>query len=508
MSRNAGKRVVVVGTGIAGLAAALRAHRRGHRVTLLTKSRPTESNTRYAQGGVAVVGSPDDSVAEHVADTMAAGAGLCDRTAVEVLCAEGPDAVARLIDDGVVFDLTDGRLARGLEAAHSHPRVLHAGGDATGAAIAAGLLERVRAIGVPMVAGTTVTDLVLDERGRVVGVRLLDGRTMNADVVILATGGAGHLFAHTTNPQVATADGIAIALRAGAVGADLEFYQFHPTALALPGSHLISEAVRGEGAVLRDVDGNRFMAAVHPDAELAPRDIVARGIAAQMSRQGGAPVRLDATALGTDFLRRRFPGLDAAVRERGLDWSTEPIPVAPAAHYYMGGVRTDVWGRTNVPGLLVVGEAACTGLHGANRLASNSLLEGAVYGVRVVEGLDLELPDPVFDASWSKPISVPTEVAGAEPFNRSDFQRVMWDGAGVLRSGEGLRAAAGELAMFAPVDVNDAKSAEDANLLLVGRALVASALARESSRGAHHRADFPELRAEYRRHSGLLLERN
>ena len=279
---------------------------------MLTKADASESNTRYAQGGVAVVTSSEDTPASHVADTLVAGAGLSDATAATVLCEGGPAAVRELAERGVDFDTTaDGRLALGLEAAHEHPRILHVHGDATGEAISTALLRRVAAAGIPLRPRTTVVDLLLDG-GRAVGVRLLDGTELAADAVILATGGAGQLYRHTTNPEVATGDGVALALRAGAVVADLEFYQFHPTALAAPGNFLISEAVRGEGATLIDTDGRRFMLDVHPAAELAPRDVVARGIADQMARQHAAPVRLDATHLGAAFLARRFPTIDAA----------------------------------------------------------------------------------------------------------------------------------------------------------------------------------------------------
>ena len=499
--------VLVIGSGVAGITTALEAEEAGFQVTLVAKAGLAQSNTRYAQGGIAVVLGDDDSVAEHVADTLVAGAGLSDAETAEVLCEEGPDAVRELIERGVEFDQHDGELSHGLEAAHSHARILHAGGDATGAGIAYALIESLRRSTVVVRERTTVVDLVLDD-GRVVGARLLDGEVITADAVVLATGGAGQLFPYTTNPAVATADGLAMALRAGAVAADLEFYQFHPTSLAAPGNFLVSEAVRGEGAVLVDVDGHRFMPAVHPDAELAPRDVVARGIAQQMARQGGVPVRLDATALGAAFLAQRFPTIDAACRERGLDWSKEPIPVTPAAHYFMGGVRTDSWGRTSVPGLLAVGEVACNGLHGANRLASNSLLEGAVYGRRAVRGLVEQPAAEPFDETWAHdPIVVAqAEVsASGESFVRTDLQQLLWDAAGLSRDGAGLVDAAAVLASWRTPEVTDAKSAEDANLLVVGRALVASALARRESRGGHYRTDFPQTDPALAVHSAVVV---
>ncbi|MCL3838982.1 L-aspartate oxidase [Aeromicrobium duanguangcaii] len=497
-------RVIVVGSGVAGLTTALDLAARSRvEVTLLAKAGLGQSNTAVAQGGVAVVTAPADSAASHVADTVAAGAGLSDTAAAEVLCEAGPAAVGTLIRRGVRFDHTGGRLALGLEAAHSHERIVHAGGDATGAAISSALVARLEGSGIVVRENTTVIDVVIDG-GRARGVRLLDGEVLEADVVVLATGGAGQLFPFTTNPAVATADGVAIALRAGAVLADLEFHQFHPTSLATPGNHLVSEAVRGEGAVLVDADGRRFMTEVHPDAELAPRDVVARGIAEQMARQGGVPVRLDATGLGARFLAERFPTIDAVVRTQGLDWSRDPIAVAPAAHYFMGGVRTDRWGRTSVPSLFAVGEVACTGLHGANRLASNSLLEGAVFGERVAGAvLESPAPEPFASDRWATPIELAVE-AGDEDFGRTDLQHVMWSAVGLSRDAAGLQEAADVLAGWAPPAATDAKAAEDANLWLVARAVVAAALARTESRGAHFRRDFPQTDPGLAVHSTLV----
>jgi len=501
--------IIVVGSGVAGMTAALDAVG-SHDVTLLTKADLAQSNTRYAQGGVAVViddmadpGAPHlgDTVESHVADTLVAGAGLSDEDTVRLLCADGPAAMDAMIARGVPFDRHDGELSHGLEAAHSHARVLHAGGDATGAGIAYALIDRLRESAVTIREQTTVVDL-LAEDGTVVGVRLLGGEELRADAVILATGGAGQLFPYTTNPEVATADGLGMALRAGAVAADLEFYQFHPTSLDAPGNFLVSEAVRGEGAVLIDADGKRFMLDVHPDAELAPRDVVARGIAQQMKVNG--PVYLDATHLGSEFLAKRFPNIDAACRAQGYDWGVVPIPVAPAAHYYMGGIRTDEWGRTSVPGLYAVGEAACNGLHGANRLASNSLLEGAVYGARVIEGITSPEPVTAFDDEWLAPLELDlTDDPDAPDVSRADLQQLMWDAAGLARNGADLQQAAAELRRWKSPAVTDAKAAEDANLLVVARAVVASALARQESRGGHYRTDFPETDPAQARHSSI-----
>jgi L-aspartate oxidase len=499
--------VLVLGSGVAGLVAALESADAGHEVTLLTKADRATSNTRFAQGGVAVVLGKDDTVAEHVTDTLAAGAGLSDPDTVGILCHEGPSAMLELIERGVQFDKHGDELAHGLEAAHSHPRILHSGGDATGAGIAYALIEQLRTYPVSIRERTTAVDLIV-ENGVCVGARLLGGEELRADAVVLATGGAGQLFPYTTNPQVATADGIAMALRAGAVASDLEFYQFHPTSLAAPGNFLISEAVRGEGAVLVDVDGNRFT------EELAPRDVVARAIAAQMAKQGGTPVRLDATKLGGEFLAHRFPNIDAASRSQGFDWGKHPIPVTPAAHYYMGGVRTDACGRTSGPGLFAGGEAACTGLHGANRLASNSLLEGAVYGRRVVEAFAMGDDQDPLDPTWADPVTLELGGGGGraldegEPFSRTDLQQLMWDTAGLARNGPDLAEAFAEFANWRAPEGTDAKSAEDANLLVVARAVVASALAREESRGGHYRTDFPDTDPSAARHSAVVAVRS
>lgn len=513
--------IIVVGSGIAGMTAALEAVGR-YDVTLVTKAELAESNTRYAQGGVAVViddmtdpGAPDlgDTVESHVSDTLVAGAGLSDEQSVRILCAEGPAAMDELIARGVAFDRHDGELSHGLEAAHAHPRILHAGGDATGAGIAYALIDRLRDSEVTVREQTTVVDLVVEDPStgsgdrRVVGVTLLGGEQLRADVVILATGGAGQLFPYTTNPEVATADGLGMALRAGAVASDLEFYQFHPTSLDAPGNFLVSEAVRGEGAVLIDADGRRFMLDVHPDAELAPRDVVARGIAQQMKAKNHGPVCLDATHLGAEFLARRFPNIDAACRAQGYDWGRVPIPVAPAAHYYMGGIRTDAWGRTSIPGLYAVGEVACNGLHGANRLASNSLLEGAVYGSRVIAGLDDPQPVTAFDDDWLAPLDLDlTDDPDAHDVSRADLQQLMWDAAGLARNGDDLVQAARELKRWKSPVVTDAKAAEDANLLVVARAVVASALARQESRGGHYRTDFPQTDPAQARHSSIAAD--
>jgi len=511
----AGPRVVVVGSGIAGLLTALHAVEHGSRVTLVTKDVLEHANTRYAQGGIAGVMFDDDRADDHVRDTLVAGAGLSDPDAVRVLVDEGPSRIRELIELGVAFDRDDsGGFVKGLEAAHSYPRILHAGGDATGTAIEKALVARLRASDVAVIEHAFLVGLV-DEAGRVVGVDLLIGEsaspghreTVRADAVVLATGGAGELYSHSTNPEVATGDGIAAAMRAGAAVADLEFFQFHPTVLAVGESFLVSEAVRGEGATLVDEHGRRFAFDAHPDGELAPRDVVARAIARQMEAQDGRPVFLDATHIHSDdpqeraaFLTRRFPTIDRAVRERGLDWAKAPIPVTPAAHYLMGGVVTDLFGRTTLPGLYAVGEVARTGVHGANRLASNSLLEGAVFGARAGDAIAADAASgswPSF-AAPADAVPAPVRVASTAPaFAREALQELLWDDAGLVRDEAGLGHAASVIAAWrgqhrTPSTEHDF---EDENLLLVAERLVAAARARSASVGAHFRSDDPAVTA-------------
>lgn len=511
-------KVIVVGSGVAGLVAAVKASAQ-HQVTLVTKDVLGESNTHYAQGGIAAVTSTDDSIAEHIEDTLFAGAGLCWNPAVQALCEQGPHSLNELIAFGVEFDRKANtapagqpettELARGLEAAHSHARILHVGGDATGAGISNALVKTLEASKVVVREYTLATDLIL-ENGKVVGLSIFssDGpEQLEADVVILASGGAGQLYRHTTNPSVTTGDGAALGLRAGAVLADLEFFQFHPTALAVPGSFLISEAVRGEGAVLINNKGQRFMQKIHPLAELAPRDVVARGIQQEMMAQGGEPILLDATKLGAEFLSSRFPSISKACKSYGLNWTKQPIPVTPAAHYWMGGIATDTFGRTSIPGLFAVGEVACNGSHGANRLASNSLLESIVFADRAIDVLGEAWPvDFNFERFRDQPPITNIDVdlsysSSSQIVDRVELQTQMWDLVGLAREDLGLRQARRTFRDWRPLDADKRlfTDFEDANLLDLARAVTASALARHESRGAHYRLDYPETKPELAR---------
>lgn len=500
--------LIVVGSGIAGLYAALLAKSHG-RVLLVSKSGLEESNTRYAQGGIAVALAPTDSPDLHFRDTIAAGDGLCDDSAVAVLTREAPDCIVDLLGRGVPFDREGDDLAWTLEAAHSRPRILHAGGDATGASVERTLVAAIRESDVTVLERAFCRSLIM-AGGRVAGIELIreDGsvRRVPSPRVLLATGGAGQLYARTTNPAVATGDGLALAYRAGAQLMDLEFMQFHPTALALDGapSFLISEAVRGEGGILRDCFGRPFMADYHPDRELAPRDVVARAIHHRMTATGG-PVSLDVTHLDRRLVERRFPSILAFCRRVGIDPVAEPIPVAPAAHYLMGGIRTDLWARTSVPGLFACGEVACTAVHGANRLASNSLLEGLVFARRAIHGMLHAAPD--VDLPEGMPVISPLGgTADAPAVSRAELTDAMWRHAGLVRTADSLHAVQGRLATDSePLPGNEpSRAAEEMrNLELLARLTIASALCREESRGGHYRSDYPRRDGRWAGH--LLL---
>ncbi|MFG3347349.1 L-aspartate oxidase [Streptomyces sp. NPDC048018] len=517
--------VVVVGSGVAGLTAALRCTAEGLRTVVVTKALLDAGSTRWAQGGIAAALGEGDTPEQHLDDTLVAGAGLCDERAVRALVTEGPDAVRRLIETGASFDLTEeGAIALTREGGHHRRRIAHAGGDATGAEISRALVEAIRARGVRTIEHALVLDLLKDAEGRTAGVTLHvmgegqhDGvGAVHAPAVVLATGGMGQVFSATTNPAVSTGDGVALALRAGAEVSDLEFVQFHPTVLFLgAGSEgqqpLVSEAVRGEGAHLVDADGVRFMLGQHELAELAPRDIVAKAITRRMLERGAEHMYLDARHFGAEMWEQRFPTILAACRAHGIDPVTEPIPVAPAAHYASGGVRTDLYGRTTVPGLYACGEVACTGVHGANRLASNSLLEGLVFAERIVADIVAHGPH-----RRGRPAVVPSgglELSLLVPEVRREIQRIMTEGAGVLRSAESLAVAAEAIERLRLDAEEDRKAAEPgveawetANLLCVARVLVAAARAREETRGCHWREDRPDRDdAAWRRHLVVRL---
>jgi L-aspartate oxidase len=519
---------LVMGAGVAGLRAAVELARHGD-VLVVTKESLSESNTHYAQGGIAVAMEGDADVALHLDDTVNAGDGLVFRPAAEALVSEGPLRVAELIEWGAAFDKENGELLRTREAAHSRARILHAHGDATGAEISRSLVafaqahERIR-----FAEWTMVTGLVVED-GRVIGADLASADTLAPDAtphrvsaraVLIASGGAGQVYSDTTNPAVATGDGIALAFAAGAALADMEFYQFHPTALALAGvpRFLLSEALRGEGAYLRNDRGERFMERYHPLLELAPRDVVARAIAREgMGAHAGEArdVHLDLRHVKSIDPHERFPGISAFLASHDLDLARDLIPVRPAAHYLMGGIRTDLDGRTTLPGLYAAGEAACTGVHGANRLASNSLLEGLVFGARAAQAMLAE----------ARPIQLAGEPsASLKPLTKAEdalvdvhvhqLQRAMWSFAGLLRHESTLQQGLGAqaeceagLARFTQQGKTSRRLVEAQALRSAAVAILRSALARTESRGAHFRTDFPALDdRQFRKHS--LLKHN
>jgi L-aspartate oxidase len=522
---------VVVGSGIAGLYAALMAAQHGS-VLVLTKGSIDECNTKYAQGGIAAAVGPDDSADLHLEDTVTAGAGLVDVDTARILTSEAADRIADLVRFGVPFDSVDGEVALGREGAHSRARILHAGGDSTGAHIELTLSEVARHSNVTILEHSLGLDIVV-EGGRARGIVALDTRTntteeFDARHLVLATGGCGQLYRVSTNPPVATADGVALGYRAGAEVMDMEFIQFHPTALRLPGLpvFLISEAVRGEGGRLINSEGKRFMPEYDARGELAPRDIVARAIVSEMARTGSDKVYLDVTHLPAEKTAARFPQIHRYCMQHGLDMTREPIPVSPAAHYMMGGVRTNSWGETNIANLYACGEVACTGVHGANRLASNSLLETVVFAKRVVQRTlsgqaspAQPVPDPVtlpsmeaaalksgvFRPEGDMPrVGAPARALpfAETPLSLANLQSLMWDKVAIVRNGEGLAQAALTLAMWersAPRP-SDRPSHELRNLLLAGRLVTEAALMRRESRGAHYRTDFPHPDDSWRRH--------
>jgi L-aspartate oxidase len=503
---------VVVGSGVAGLRAAIELSSAGS-VLVLAKSDLSDSATAWAQGGIAVALSDEDEISLHEQDTIKAGDGLCRVEAVALLVEEGPRYITQLIEWGTEFDRAGTKLAFTREAAHSRSRILHAHGDSTGREISRALLARAHSIPHLHLRAHAFTTSLIVESGAVVGVRFIDeidGSTheIHAGAVLLATGGLGRIYRETTNPDVATGDGMAIAYEAGAVLSDMEFMQFHPTALAVKGAprFLLSEALRGEGGILRNVNLERFMKRYNEAQELAPRDIVARAIVSEMHRTGAGYVYLDMTKKPEEFLKKRFPRIYETCESYGLDLATDMAPVCPAAHYMMGGVRTDLWGRTSLPGLYAAGETADTGVHGANRLASNSLLEGLVFGARSGQAMMKDAPvtkrhGSAFPGSPAPPpgsSSIATSNAKASaqkghPAASDKIRDLLWAQVGILRDGKELTAAVAQLQSIdlPKCDKPGREECEVRNLRSLAMLMARSALAREESRGSHYRADFP-----------------
>jgi L-aspartate oxidase len=507
---------VVVGAGIAGLRAAVELASAG-RVVCLAKQEVTESNTQYAQGGIAAALSDEDEVRLHLEDTLKAGDGLCNEEAARILVEEGPPRIEELIEWGTEFDRAGAKIAFTREGAHSRSRVLHAHGDSTGREIGRALYLKAALTPISFYEFEFTTDLLLDD-GRVAGVRVLDQsgqlHEVRASAVLLATGGLGQVYSDTTNPAVATGDGVAMAYRAGAEISDMEFVQFHPTALFLKNAprFLLSEALRGEGAYLRNFELTRFMPRYHELAELAPRDVVARAIAHELERvkRPDAAVYLDLTHLNAERVRKRFPTIYSTCMRYNIDIATELVPVRPAAHYAMGGVRTDLRGQTSIPGLFAAGEVACTGVHGANRLASNSLLEGLVYGARVAQNMR-EHFRAIQNGQVANAKSAVANSNG-QPGETETFikkvQSLMWQNVGIVREGKNLRQAVAELSAIRAPAGGDRRTCEAANILQAALLIARSALAREESRGAHYRLDFPlKNEAKFHKHSVVSGEK-
>jgi L-aspartate oxidase len=513
---------VVVGSGVAGVRAAIELSQAGS-VLVLAKSHLSDSATAWAQGGIAVALSDEDEIGLHEQDTINAGDGLCRAEAVNLLVEEGPRYITQLIEWGTEFDRAGTKLAFTREAAHSRSRILHADGDSTGREISRALLARAHTIPhLHLRAHAFTTELIL-EKGHAVGVRFIDENDgslheLRAGAVLLATGGLGQLYRETTNPEVATGDGMAIAYEAGARLFDMEFFQFHPTALAIRGAprFLLSEALRGEGGILRNVHLERFMKRYHEAQELAPRDVVARAITSEMIKTSSQHAYLDMTAKPKDFLEKRFPRIYATCLGYGLDLASDLAPVSPAAHFMMGGVETDLWGHTSIPGLYSAGETAATGVHGANRLASNSLLEGLVFGARAGIAMMKDapgskknqghLPGSPAPKTWNhaEPQAEKTKPKAAASEALQKLRELMWKHVGILRNGKDLKTATDSLrAMEVPhAEKTSRLDCELKNLHALGLLITRSAMAREESRGSHYRSDFPYREDEkFQKHS-------
>jgi L-aspartate oxidase len=512
---------LIIGGGVAGLRAAVELARDGN-VLVVTKDAPTESSSQYAQGGVAVALSDEDEISIHFEDTLRAGDGLCLRKAVGTLVEEGPTRIRELILWGAEFDKEGTKLAFTQEAAHSKRRILHAQGDSTGREIIRVLTDKVRSMNSASKIDFAFTRDLLIRDGRCVGAvvcqqALKKVLIISARAVLLATGGAGQLYERTTNPAVATGDGMAMAYRAGASLVDMEFVQFHPTALYLSGApqFLLSEAMRGEGGMLKNTLGQRFMEQYHPARELAPRDVVTRAIHSEMIATNSPHVFLDVTHLSADYVRQRFPRIYRTCKELGIDIVKDPIPVSPAAHYIMGGVKTDLWGATNIPGLFAAGETACTGVHGANRLASNSLLEGLVYGKRAGFAVNRYARKLASRDTRLHRIRVKTQTSEhtsskcpSKEEIRSSLKKLMWEKVGIVRNKKDLAAALKTLREWdraMKVCDHDRKFFELKNMITVATLITRSALEREGSVGAHFRSDFPKKGKNWRIRTKMMM---
>jgi L-aspartate oxidase len=505
---------LIMGSGVAGLRAAVELASHGN-VLIVTKDRPRESSTEYAQGGIAVALSDEDEIGIHYEDTLRAGDGLCREEAVKILVEEGPERIIELISWGAEFDKEGTKLDFTLEAAHSRRRILHAHGDATGRELERVLLAKVSSFSSVRTYPFSFTIDLIAKDGECHGAYILKGKEiiiLLAKATILATGGGCQIFSRTTNPPVSTGDGMAIAFRAGAVLEDMEFIQFHPTSLYSPlaPQFLLSEAVRGEGAILRNIRRERFMEDYHPMAELAPRDVVSRAIISEMVKTKSNHVYLDLTLLGKEFLKKRFPRIYSTCLQYDIDITRELVPVSPAAHYMMCGVKTDAGGSTNIRGLYAAGEVACTGVHGANRLASNSLLEGLVYGARAGRSaLDTPVSRGDLESSsketglCSLPVSRYPAIADYEEV-RHELRKLMWEKVGIIRCGESLGRAEEKLAEWSFIQQTTPltrRELELKNMLVMAHLVTQAALQRKGSAGAHYRSDYPERGEEWEKHT-------
>lgn len=511
---------LIIGSGVAGLRAAIELAPYGE-VVVVTKDRPAESSTEYAQGGIAVALSDEDEVGIHYEDTLKAGDGLCREEAVKILVEEGPERILELISWGAEFDKEGTKLDFTMEAAHSRKRILHAHGDSTGKELERVLLKKVRSFpNVRKYPFAFTEDLIVDDNTCYGAYILVSNErvALFARATVLATGGAGQVYSRTTNPAVSTGDGMAIAFRGGAILEDMEFIQFHPTVLFAPSApqFLLSEAMRGEGAILRNIKGERFMKEYHVDAELAPRDVVSRAIISQMVRTKSTHVYLDLTHLDGNYIKRRFPRIYATCLQYDIDITKELIPVSPAAHYIMGGIKTDVFCTTNIKGLFAAGEVACTGVHGANRLASNSLLEGIVFGARAGKtagdyGLQISeqrikkiMRENIKTNSNSKSINNNFDTEEI----RCSLRKLMWEKVGIIRCDESLKTARTKIDEWSFIHnykFNKRRELELQNMLIVARLIIEAAILRKGSVGAHYRTDYPQKGEDWEKH--IILQK-